>query len=101
VTLSVSAPATRKDSYLLVVLAALHLVFFVSSLVVMPVLAPGARIPNPFVRDHAAHDLYLAFGMAVRVSSFLQLLSALCLAALGSFWAQWERNGTRSSTAAR
>jgi len=45
-------------------------------------LAPGSRIPNPFGNDAVMRTFFLTASGAIRVSDFLQLASALCLAAL-------------------
>lgn len=89
----------RIDGRILITLVALHALFFIASLFVIPMLAPGARIPNPFASDSAAHDLYVTYGAAVRVSSFLQLVSAVCLAAVSAFWG--ELQDKKNSSASR
>jgi hypothetical protein len=67
-----------------VIFAVLYVVFLIASLVVVPILAPGAKIPNPFGPDDASRNFFLNNPEAVRVSDFLQLASAVCLAALGA-----------------
>jgi hypothetical protein len=64
--------------------AVLHAGFFIASLVVIPILAPGVRIPNPFGSDEAGLTFLLNNTEAIRVSSCLQLVPAVCLAALGT-----------------
>jgi hypothetical protein len=67
-----------------IVFAVFHAGFFIASLAVIPILAPGARIPNPFGSDEAARAFLLNNSEAIRISSCLQLVSAVCLAALGA-----------------
>jgi len=67
-----------------IVIVILHVALFVASLVVVPVLVPGANIPNRFGSDEAGRAFLLRSSEAIRVSSWLQLLSAVCLAALGA-----------------
>jgi hypothetical protein len=74
----------RNTGRAILALAVLHAAFLVASLVVIPILAPGARIPNPFGSDEAARTFLLNSAGAIRVSSCLQLMSAVCLAALGA-----------------
>jgi len=74
----------RSVDRIRIVVAILHAAFFVASLVVVPILAPGAGIPNPFGSDEAARAFLLHSAEAIRVSSCLQLVSAVCLAALGA-----------------
>lgn len=82
-----------------VLVAILHAALFVASLVVVPILAPGARIPNPFGPDDAARAFLLQSGQAIRVSSCLQLASAVCLAALGALMTS-RHQPTRDASAA-
>ncbi len=67
-----------------VMLSVLHALFFMAGLVVVPILAPAAKIPNPFGSDDVSRTFFLNNPGAVRVSDFLQLASAVCLAALGA-----------------
>lgn len=78
--------------------AVLHAVFLVASLAIVPILAPGARIPNPFGSDDAARTFLLNSGEAIRVSSCLQMVSAVCLAALGAMMAR-PHQPTRDASA--
>ncbi|MBE7159087.1 MAG: hypothetical protein INR62_11770 [Rhodospirillales bacterium] len=68
------------------VLAILHAVFFLGSLVVVPVLAPSASIPNPFGPDEPSRRFFLENASTIRLSDWLQLASAVCLAALACAW---------------
>ena len=74
----------KRPAKILIIFTTLHFVFFFASLVAIPVLAPGARIPNPFGNDAEMRTFFLTASSAVRVSDFLQLASALCLAALSA-----------------
>jgi len=74
-------PANRPAKSL-IVLTALHFAFFFASLIAIPILAPGSRIPNPFGNDSEVRTFFLTAASAIRLSDFLQLASALCLAAL-------------------
>lgn len=78
-----SLKPARRPGTILIVFSVLHFAFFFGSLVAIPILAPGARIPNPFgLDDGGARNFFLTASTAIRVSDFLQLASALCLAAL-------------------
>lgn len=80
-TLSPDRP--ERPVKMVVALTTLHFLFFFTSLIAIPVVAPGARIPNPFGSSDAdLRTFFLTAAVAVRVSDFLQLMSALCLAAL-------------------
>ena len=80
-----NAPVVNQSASLMpVTLSVLHALFFVASLVVVPMLAPAAKIPNPFGPDAVSRSFFLDNPGAVRVSAFLQLASAICLAALGA-----------------
>lgn len=79
-------------------LAVLHAAFLVSSLVVIPILAPGARIPNPFGSDEGARTFLLNSSGAIRVGSCLQLMSAVCLAALGATMTSAQKLSKDDST---
>jgi hypothetical protein len=72
----------KRPAKILIVFTTLHCMFFFASLIAFFVLAPGARIPNPFGNDTDVRTFLLTASAAVRVSDFLQLASALCLAAL-------------------
>jgi hypothetical protein len=71
--------STNQSS--LITFTALHFLFFFASLVAIPILAPGSRIPNPFGNDANMRTFFLNAASAIRVSDFLQLASALCLGA--------------------
>lgn len=75
----------NRPAKILIIFTALHFVLFFASLVAIPILAPGTRIPNPFGNDAELRTFFLTASAAVRVSDFLQLASALCLAALSPF----------------
>ncbi len=68
-----------------VMLSVLHALFFMAGLVVVPILAPAAKIPNPFGSDDVSRTFFLNNPGAVRVSDFLQLASAV------SVWRLWVR----------
>ena len=67
-----------------VTLSVLYALFFLASLVAVQMLAPGARIPNPFGSDDVSRHFFLENPGAIRVSDFLQLASSICLATLGA-----------------
>jgi len=69
---------------ILIVFAALHFAFFFASLIAIPILAPGSRIPNPFGSDAQMRTFFLTAASAIRLSDFLQFASALCLAVLSA-----------------
>jgi len=69
----------RRYTSALLVFTILHALFFFASLVAIPILAPGSKIPNPFANDATARAFFLSASTAVRVSDFLQFASALCL----------------------
>lgn len=77
---------SRETNRTAVVFAVLHAAFFIASLAVIPVLAPSARIPNPFGPDEPSRRFFLDNAFAIRWSDWLQLASAVCLAALGCVW---------------
>jgi hypothetical protein len=72
----------KRPAKTLIAFTTLHFAFFFASLIAIPVLAPRSRIPNPFGNDAEVRTFFLTASSAVRVSDFLQLASALCLAAL-------------------
>ena len=74
-----AATSTRGYAKLLLTFTTLHFLFFVASLVAIPFLAPGSKIPNPFVDDANVRSFFISAAAAIRVSDFLQLASALCL----------------------
>ena len=76
----------RETNRAAIVLAVLHAGFFIVSLVLIPVLAPSAKIPNPFGPDESSRRFFLENAVAIRWSDWLQLASAVCLAALGCVW---------------
>ena len=73
---------SKPPRNILIVFAALHFAFFFASLIAIPILAPGSRIPNPFGSDVQMRTFFLTAASAIRLSDFLQFASALCLAAL-------------------
>ena len=74
-----------------IALAVLYAAFFVASLVVVPILAPDARIPNPFGADDASRTFFIHHTRAIQISSFLQLASACCFAGLSAILADLTR----------
>jgi hypothetical protein len=74
----------RTTKRLAIAFAFLYAVLFIASLVIFPVLAPGARIPNPFGAEDVSRTFFLHNARAVRVSDFLQLASAYCFAGLAA-----------------
>lgn len=91
------SPAQRPAK-ILIAFATLHFAFFFASLIAIPIIAPGSRIPNPFGNDASVRAFYLTASSAVRVSDFLQLASALCLAALSPFLSDAPSVSNRRST---
>jgi hypothetical protein len=93
--------SSKQAANTLVMLTALHFLFFFASLVAIPILAPGSRIPNPFGSDAATRTFFETASAAIRVSDFLQLASALCLAALspllGDLFTRSHRRSSASS----
>lgn len=79
--------------------AALHFAFFLASILIIPIMARGARIPNPFGPDSEARAFVHAAAAAVRVSDFLQLASALCLAIYCGLMADRIRAAQRTTAA--
>ena len=77
-----SLTLSKRPTKALIIFTALHFMFFFGSLIAIPILAPGSRIPNPFGNDAEMRTFFQATSAAVRVSDFLQLASALCLATL-------------------
>ncbi|WP_109487919.1 hypothetical protein [Occallatibacter savannae] len=71
--------STSRSAKTLFTLTALHFLFFFASLVAIPILAPGSRIPNPFANDANTRTFFFTAASAIRVSDFLQLASAICL----------------------
>jgi hypothetical protein len=93
-------PLTQTSSGVLcVIFAVLYAVVFIASLVVVPVLAPAAKIPNPFGPDDLSRSFFLHNAEAIRVSAFLQLISACCLAGLSACMAAIQRRVGASFTA--
>ncbi len=72
----------NRPAKILIAFAVLHFAFFFASLIAIPILAPGSRIPNPFGNDLEMRTFLLTASSAIRLSDFLQLASAFCLAAL-------------------
>ena len=91
--------SAKRPAKILIVFTTLHFVFFFASLVAIPVLAPGSRIPNPFGNDAELRTFFLTASSAVRVSDFLQLASALCLAALSALLSDTLSASNRRSSA--
>lgn len=83
--------ARRSTGRTAIVFACLYAAFMLVSLIVIPVLAPGARIPNPFGPDDASRAFMLGNTRAVQVSDFLQLVSACCLGGLAAALAALQR----------
>ena len=77
-----SLDTAKRPVKSLITFTVLHFAFFFASLIAIPILAPGARIPNPFGNDSELRIFFLIASSAVRVSDYLQLASALCLAVL-------------------
>lgn len=90
----------RDTNRTAVVLALLHAILFLASLVIIPILAPSARIPNPFGPDEPSRRFFIENAAAIRLSDWLQLASAGCLAALGCVWPRsvQESRQTRRTT---
>jgi hypothetical protein len=76
------SPAKRPAT-ILIAFTVLHFAFFFASLIAIPIIAPGSRIPNPFGNDAEIRTFFLTASAAIRLSCSLQFASALCLAALG------------------
>lgn len=94
-SLSPAKPSAKTP----IILASLHFLFFFVSLIAVPILAPGARIPNPFGNDAEMHTFFQTASAAIRVSDFLQLASALCLAALSPLLSDiFAQSGRRRSS---
>ncbi len=72
----------KPPAKILIAFATLHFILFFAGLIAIPILAPGSRIPNPFGNEAEVRTFFLTASSAVRASDFLQLASALCLAAL-------------------
>jgi hypothetical protein len=68
---------------------------FVASLIAFPLLAPGARIPNPFGPDAASRVFFLNNPSAVRMSDLLQLIFALCFAAASASMSSTQTDGVK------
>lgn len=79
-----SFTSSNPPRKILIVFAALHFAFFFASLIAIPILAPGSRIPNPFGSDAQMRTFFLTAASAIRLSDFLQFASALCLAVLSA-----------------
>lgn len=90
--------ANQAATRIAVLFAVLYAAFLIASLVVVPILAPGAKIPNPFGSDDASRTFFLNNSGAIRVSDFLQLASAVCLAALGATISTAYTPSTRTGT---
>ena len=76
----------------LIIAAVSHFAFFLASILAIPLLARGSRIPNPFGLDADTRMFLHSAAAAVRVADFLQLASALCLAVLGALLAERLRS---------
>lgn len=81
----------RTAARLCIVFAVLHCALFIASLIVVPLMAPGTKIPNPFGQDDASRAFFLNASSAIRTSAFLQVLSACCLAGLCAAFAAVQR----------
>ena len=90
----------REGSRAAVVFSVLYAVTCIASLFSVPIMAPGARIPNPFGPDDLSRTFYLHSAEAVRMTAFLQLLSALCLAALAAVISGTQKNRASSASSA-
>jgi hypothetical protein len=90
-TENVSHSNNRTAGPIAVSLAVLYAAFLIASLVVVPVLAPSARIPNPFGPDDASRSFLLNNTRAIQISDFLQLVSAICFAGLAAALAALQR----------
>lgn len=80
--------SVQRFAKTLLTFTTLHFLFFLASLVAIPILAPGSKIPNPFGNDADVKSFLLRASSAIRVSDFLQLASALCLAAASALLAK-------------
>lgn len=86
--------STNQSSKSLIAFTAFHFLFFFASLVAIPILAPGSRIPNPFGDDANMRTFFLSAASAIRVSDFLQFASALCLGAASALFSDaFEQTG--------
>jgi len=91
--------ASRTIGRIAISLAFLYAAFLVASLIVIPVLAPGARIPNPFGPDDASRTFFLSNTRSIQISDFLQLVSACCFAGLAAALAELQKSKGASSIA--
>jgi hypothetical protein len=91
----------RAARHASLILAVFYAAFLVASLVAVPILAPEAKIPNPFGPDEASRNFFLNNPEAVRVSDLLQLASAVCLGALAAAISAIENVSRRSCVASR
>jgi hypothetical protein len=75
----------------------MHAILLIASFIAIRLLAPGARIPNPFASDDASRVFFTSNAHAIRVGDFLQLASAMCLAALAAVMSAVQKaRNTRS-----
>jgi hypothetical protein len=81
-----------------VVFGIMHAVLFIASLIVIPALAPSARIPNPFGPDEPSRHFFLENAAVIRLSDWLQLASAMCLALLGCVWSKPQQLSASTHT---
>jgi hypothetical protein len=86
-----SPSACRTTGRMAISLAFLYAAFLIASFIVVPVLAPGARIPNPFGADDASRTFFLNNPRAIQVSDLLQLASACCFAGMTAALAGLQR----------
>jgi hypothetical protein len=91
-TRDTSLNAAQPSGTALIVAAVSHFAFFLASILAIPLLARGSRIPNPFGLDADTRAFLHTAAAAVRVADFLQLASALCLAVLGALLAERLRS---------
>jgi hypothetical protein len=63
-----SAFACRTTGRIVITLAFLYAAILFASFVVIPLLAPGAKIPNPFGRDDASRSFFLNNTRAIQVA---------------------------------
>jgi len=91
----------RETNRTAVISAILHAAFFIASLMIIPILAPSARIPNPFGPDEPSRRFFLENSSLIRLSDWLQLVSALCLVVLGCVWRRSYRESDKAQRATR
>jgi len=97
-TRDTSLNAAQPSATALIVAAVAHFAFFLASILAIPLLARGSRIPNPFGLDTETRAFLHSAAAAVRVADFLQLASALCLAVLGALLAERFRSSRANAS---